>query len=54
VDELVDEFAGESEEIASNADLIKHFSKESIIRMLEKADASEFAQMTPFTQIIFT
>jgi putative ABC transport system permease protein len=54
VEELVNEFAGESEEIKDNADLIKHFSKETIISMLEKADASEFAQMTPFTQIIFT
>lgn len=54
VEELVNEFAEESEEIKKNADLIKHLSKESIISMLEKADASEFAEMTPFTQIIFT
>lgn len=54
VKELVDEFAKESEEIKKNADFIKRFSKESIINMLEKADANEFAEMTPFTQIIFT
>ena len=54
VEELVDEFAEESEDIKKNADFIKGFSKDSIINMLEKADASEFAQMTPFTQIIFT
>ncbi|MCM1115079.1 MAG: ABC transporter permease [Clostridium sp.] len=54
VEELIDEFSAESEDIKKNADLIKHFSKDSIISMLEKADASEFAQMTPFTQIIFT
>lgn len=54
VEELVDEFAKESEEIRKNSDFIKRFSKESIISMLEKADASEFAEMIPFTQIIFT
>lgn len=54
VEELVDEFAQESAEIKKNADFIRRFSKESIISMLEKADANEFAQMTPFTQIIFT
>lgn len=54
VEELIDEFASESEDIKKNADFIKGFSKDSIINMLEKADASEFAQMIPFTQIIFT
>lgn len=54
VEELIDEFAQESEEIRENADLIRRFSKESIISMLEKADVSTFAEMTPFTQIIFT
>ncbi len=54
VEELVDEFSEESEEIKKNANLIKRFSKESIINMLEKADASEFTEMAPFTQIIFT
>lgn len=54
VEELVDEFSEESEEIKNNSDLIKRFSKESIISMLEKADTSEFAQMVPYTQIIFT
>lgn len=54
VEELVNEFAEENEDIKKNADFIKGFSKDSIINMLEKADASEFAQMTPFTQIIFT
>ncbi|MCC8072583.1 MAG: ABC transporter permease [Clostridiales bacterium] len=54
VAELADEFSSESEEIAQYADLIKTFSKDSIIKMLEKADASEFYDMIPFTQIIFT
>lgn len=54
VEELVDEFSEESEEIKNNSDLIRRFSKESIISMLEKADTSEFAQMVPYTQIIFT
>lgn len=53
VEELIDEFAAESEDIKKNADLIKRFSKDTIISILEKADANEFAQMTPFTQIIF-
>lgn len=52
--ELINEFAAESEDIKNNADLIKRFSKDTIVSMLEKADASEFAQMTPFTQIVFT
>lgn len=54
VEELVDEFAAESAEIAENADFLKKLSKNTIISMLEKADASEFADMVPFTQIIFT
>ncbi len=54
VEELVDEFAEENEEIKKNADLIKRFSKESIVHMLKIADAGKFAEMTPFTQIIFT
>ena len=54
IEELVDEFAKESEEIKKNVNLIKHLSKENIISILEKADISEFAEMTPFTQIIFT
>ena len=54
VEELVDEFASESEEIKQNADLIKNFSKANIVNMLEKAETDEFSEMTPFTQIIFT
>lgn len=54
VEELVDEFAAESAEIAENADFLKKLSKSTIISMLEKADASEFTDMVPFTQIIFT
>lgn len=54
VEELIEEFSAESEDIKKNANLIKCFSKDSIVSMLEKEDASEFAQMTPFTQIIFT
>lgn len=54
VEELVDEFTAESAEIAENADFLKKLSKSTIISMLEKADASEFADMVPFTQIIFT
>lgn len=53
VSELVDEFAGESEEIAKNKKLIERFSKASIIKMLEQSDESEFEEMIPFTQIIF-
>lgn len=53
VGELVDEFAGESDEIADNAKLIKKLSKKSIVSMLEKADDSEFEDMVPYTQIIF-
>lgn len=54
VEELVDEFSKENSEIKENADLLKRLSKESIISMLEKADASEFSGLVPYTQIIFT
>lgn len=52
VDELVDEFSQDSEEIKENADLIKAFDKETIISMLEESDEEEFIEMIPYTQII--
>lgn len=54
VEELVDKFAEESKEIKENATLLKKLSKESIINMLNKADESEFYDLLPYTQIIFT
>ncbi|MCM1284704.1 MAG: ABC transporter permease [Acetobacter sp.] len=54
VEDLIGEFADDNEDIKKNANLIKRFSKDSIINIIERADASEFAEMTPFTQIIFT
>lgn len=54
VEELVDEFSNENSEIKENAELLKGLSKKTIISMLEKADESEFYDMLPYTQIIFT
>lgn len=54
VSELVDEFAKENDEIKKNAKMLKDLSKSFIVRSLEKADDSEFEQMLPYTQIIFT
>lgn len=54
VDELVDVFSEENEEIKENAGFLRHLSKKTIISMLEKADAEEFADLVPYTQIIFT
>lgn len=54
VSELVDEFAKENDEIKKNAKMLKGLSKSFIVRSLEKADDSEFEQMLPYTQIIFT
>lgn len=54
VEELVDEFAEKNNDIKENADFLKRLSKTSVISMLEKADASEFYDMVPYTQIIFT
>ena len=54
VSELVDEFAKENNEIKKNAKMLKGLSKSFIVRSLEKADDSEFEQMLPYTQIIFT
>lgn len=54
VSDLVDEFAEQSDEIAENASLLKVLSKDYIIRMLQQADDSEFLDMLPYTQIVFT
>ncbi|MDE7124216.1 MAG: ABC transporter permease [Eubacterium sp.] len=54
VEELVDEFSAQSAEIAENANLIKGFSKEFVIKMLNRVDESEFYGFLPYTQIVFT
>ncbi len=54
VNELVEEFSEETEEIKNYSNLLKGLSKESIINILEKTDSEKFIDMLPYTQIIFT
>lgn len=54
VPELVETFAAENDEIKQNAALLSRLSKKAIVAMLEKADAADFYDLTPYTQLIFT
>lgn len=54
VAELIDEFGKDNEELQKYKKTLSGFSKDFIVKQLKKEDASEFADMIPYTQITLT
>ena len=52
VAELVEEFGKENAELLEYKKMLSGFSKDFIVKQLEKADRSEFEELIPYTQII--